>query len=506
MRILKILSVLLAAAILITGCGVRKEPVEEGAVTLKWVVAAPGSKQKDSDKVWAEFNEKLAEHLPGVKVNIEMIAFDDYAEKWKLMAASGEKVDIAWHGWMMDYVSEVNQGAYSGLNNLLDEYGQDLKAELPDWIFEKAMIDGEVYSIPIYQMATDMRIGIYTQKERAEKYLDADKMRDTFYASPYLTQAGLDQLADYYKALKENDELYLGMGGMGFLNFLGFENILSYQLFVDKSTTDFKVYPFYEVPGYMLNLDARRSWFDEGYIRRDVLSVENPPNANSLVNGFATWIQHYFVGEEEKVSNNKENVDISIIPIEKEHYISAGASTSALVIPKNAAHPKEAMQVIDLLNTEKGKELYNLLVYGLEGTHYTKIDDNTIETIGYIGNDTARANYGITKFTIGNTFHGYATQADIEGWNDYIKDDVHANAVVSPVMGFKVNLENIANEFAQCEAIFWEYYEPLNSGALENYKSVYEEFTEKLNRAGFQKIVDDVQEQLTKWAQDNDKL
>ena len=33
------------------------------------------------------------------------------------------------------------------------------------------------------------------------------------------------------------------------------------------------------------------------------------------------------------------------------------------------------MQLIGLMNTEKGKDLYNLLVFGIEGEHYTKVND-----------------------------------------------------------------------------------------------------------------------------------
>lgn len=42
------------------------------------------------------------------------------------------------------------------------------------------------------------------------------------------------------------------------------------------------------------------------------------------------------------------------------------------------------MQLIGLMNTEKGKDLYNLLVFGIEGEHYTKVNDKEIQPIGFI--------------------------------------------------------------------------------------------------------------------------
>ena len=63
-------------------------------------------------------------------------------------------------------------------------------------------------------------------------------------------------------------------------------------------------------------------------------------------------------------------------------FYAASASNTAISI--NSAHPERAMKLIELMNTEKGKgHLYNLLVYGIEGEHYTKVNDNEIQPIGY---------------------------------------------------------------------------------------------------------------------------
>lgn len=68
------------------------------------------------------------------------------------------------------------------------------------------------------------------------------------------------------------------------------------------------------------------------------------------------------------------------IPFENKHYIPYAASASNTAISINSKHPERAMQLIGLMNTEKGKDLYNLLVFGIEGEHYTKVNDKENST------------------------------------------------------------------------------------------------------------------------------
>ena len=91
------------------GCSPKKNAKSDEIVTLKWVFLGPGE-QRDSEEVWTKFNEELAKYLPNTKVEFQCIPSGEYEEKWKLMSASQENFDIAWHGWMIPYSSEVKKG------------------------------------------------------------------------------------------------------------------------------------------------------------------------------------------------------------------------------------------------------------------------------------------------------------------------------------------------------------------------------------------------------------
>ncbi|MNI76196.1 hypothetical protein D3C73_1324090 [compost metagenome] len=150
------------------------------------------------------------------------------------------------------------------------------------------------------------------------------------------------------------------------------------------------------------------------------------------------------------------------------------------------------------MSTAKGKDLYNLLVWGLEGTHYKKTTDTRIETIGYAGQGTADAKYGLYKWAMGNVANSFETQADAEG---YIKlfQEVNNKAIKSPVLGFKPNPETVKTQIAQVQAVVKEYALGLRSGALPDYEHRYKEFIDKMKKAGSDKVIVEYQKQLDEY-------
>ena len=155
------------------------------------------------------------------------------------------------------------------------------------------------------------------------------------------------------------------------------------------------------------------------------------------------------------------------IPFENKHYIPYAASASNTAISINSKHPERAMQLIGLMNTEKGKDLYNLLVFGIEGEHYTKVNDKEIQPIGYTSQPTSESPYGQYRFAMGNTFNGYEIYMQDKSPiydNDFIKS-VNDKAEDSKLRGFTLDTDPIKMELAQVTAVIGEYKKSLNSGA-----------------------------------------
>ncbi len=187
-----------------------KEPEKEAEpVTLKWVFLSPGE-QKDAQEVWNKFNEELQKYLPGTTVKFEGITSADYAEKWKLISASQENVDIVWHGWMVPYVTEVRKGSYMELDKLIEEYAPDLLKEIPENILDKSRVDGKLYSIPNMQQMVSYVSTLQFPIKIYEKYKDqinVEQLAELFGSHQKMDQELWDELDKYIVMIKDGGDL-----------------------------------------------------------------------------------------------------------------------------------------------------------------------------------------------------------------------------------------------------------------------------------------------------------
>jgi putative aldouronate transport system substrate-binding protein len=141
------------------------------------------------------------------------------------------------------------------------------------------------------------------------------------------------------------------------------------------------------------------------------------------------------------------------------------------------------------------------MVYGIEGKHYNKINDNEIEPIGYASQPTADSPYGQYKWAIGNIFNGYETYMEekpVTLKNEFIKQ-LNEEAAPSKMKGFTLDTDPIKTELAQVNAVIGEYKTTLNSGAAPDAEKLYQDFVDKLIKAGDDKIVEEVQRQINEW-------
>ena len=93
--------------------------------TIQLMITGSG-KQANSDKVWAQFNEQLQQYVPNTTVEFIDVSFDEYSEKFSQVLASGEGVDLAWTGWLINKPQNIADGNLIPLDDLLAEYGQGI--------------------------------------------------------------------------------------------------------------------------------------------------------------------------------------------------------------------------------------------------------------------------------------------------------------------------------------------------------------------------------------------
>lgn len=103
--------------------------------TIQLMITGAG-KQANSDKVWAAFNEQLQQYVPNTTVEFIDVSFDEYSEKFSQVLASGEGVDLAWTGWLINKPQNIADGNLMPLDDLLAEYGQGIVDVLGENVVE----------------------------------------------------------------------------------------------------------------------------------------------------------------------------------------------------------------------------------------------------------------------------------------------------------------------------------------------------------------------------------
>jgi putative aldouronate transport system substrate-binding protein len=464
---LALLALVTAGMTVLSGCSSKQEASSSTAspaateaakpVKLRWVFPGAG-KQKDSEEVWAEFNKRLQVVLPNTTIQFEEYPIAEFAEKWKLLAASGEAVDLAWMGYVQDVAAEVNKGSYLPLDDLLKKTPA-ISKELPSWLMDLAKFNGKQYGIPNFQLATDLKLGLRVPMEFVDaKYIDVKQAQDTFTKYGSNSKEAYAVIDQYLAKLKDNNQLRKGVSTFS-LGWAPGDNHgplgSPFKLDGDfKNAKSLKVVNLYDTPAMKLSYDVAADWFKKGYIRKDILSLQNPRVDEGKQDGYVTWV-HNIVGDQSKAESARYGFPIEVIPMEQEYLTSRPIYATMTGISRTSKNPERAMQVLELMNTAKGKDLYNLLVWGMDGKHYKKTTDNRIETIGYSGQGTADAPYGLFKWVMGNTINSFETQADPEGYTK-LWQDISSKSIISPVLGFKPNAEPVKTEIAQVQAVVKE--------------------------------------------------
>lgn len=493
----------------LTGCRNNDTLNLDEVTKLKWVFLGPGE-QRDSQIVWEKFNEELTKHLPNTKVEFECIPSAEYSEKWKFMSASNENVDIVWHGWMIPYASEVKKGSYMELDNIISKYAPEITAEIPASIIDKQRVDGKLYSIPNIQQMVSYVSVVGFPIDIYEKYKDkinVSELNDFFASHETMDKELWNKLEEYIVMLKNGGDLRQGV--FGFENHIekGYEWIINpYKVKeYDRNPTPVNLY---RTPEFKTFVEVYSDWYKKGYIRKDILTADNIA-AGKDEGKYAMFGEgNFLIGQDiipnqyeiERLKESGKTAAVRI-PFYKEHYIPFAPSATNTAISSNSKNPEKAIKLIKLMNTEEGKELYNLLVYGIEGTHYKKVNDLEVEPIGYVSQPTSDSPYGLYKWAVGNTYNSYEIYAENKNkllTNAFIKQ-VNSEAKASTLQGFSFDTDPVKTELAQVNAVKGEFLKTLNSGAAPNAMELYNQFIEKLIKAGDDKITTEIKKQIDEW-------
>jgi len=484
-RFLRFFIPMLIAAVLLVPQFVAAAPVK-----LTWyMIYTP---QQDQSLVTAEAN-KIIQRKLGCTVDIKVFDWGEYETKMRTIIAAREPFDLCFTAnWVNNYQQNASRGAYLPLDVMLDRYAPQLKALVGEKFWDTTRINGHIYGSVNLQIEC-MTAVVYFQKKLVDKY-----------KFDYKNCKKFEDLEPFLKAVKENEP---GVFPTDFVNQQGgnFGKALTYHGFSelagrnvpgavylsDKPATA-KVINQFATPEFKNWCQLARDWYKKGYIRSDALSINNADpeiKAGKIACGLGGTYKPGGAAE----ASARFGLELVEIPFSKS-YFSDNPTATMHAISSNSRYPELAMKLLNLINTDK--KLYNLLSYGIEGKHYKKVGPNRIEPL-----KGSKFMHGCS-WEIGCVFNGYLLPGQPDDcWEETKK--MNDAALPAPVVGFNFNPKPVEAEISQCVSVVNEFLSSLELGVADPAETL-PKFLDKLQKAGADKLIAEIQKQLEDWKKAKD--
>ncbi|MFD0711725.1 ABC transporter substrate-binding protein [Paenibacillus sp. GCM10027626] len=465
-----------------------KPPVQE-LEPYELVVEFPlYTEQKDMQMVENALNEITKKKI-NATVKLRSDNLGAYKQKMPLLLSGGDKVDLLFTGLGL-YNAQVAKGQLYPMNELLEKHGQGivevLNDQSPEYL-EATKSAGEIYGVPsIRDLASDY--GFIMRKDLADKHgIDVSKIK-TF-----------DDLENVLQILKEKEPEMTLARTVGTTIGLYFEMVwdtIGDNLGVVMLNDDnLKVVNGFETQEYKDMVTRLHRWYQAGYIAKDAATTSQASSFNEVKAGTAYgYLAHMKPGFEVQDSRSAgyEMVATRLAPA----VATTGYVTNIMwAIAHQSENPERAMMFLDMMFTDP--EVVNLLDWGIEGTHYAKVEgtDNIIDFAP--GVDATSIGYSPGMgWMFGNQLLSYIWQGDDpELWSKL--SEFNRTAFKSPLMGFNYIADGVKTEIAAVTNVLDQYRVAFETGTIGPDK--LPEFNAKLKDAGLDVIIAEKQKQIDEW-------
>lgn len=442
--------------------------------TVIWYIS--GTEQEDHDKVMEKVNEYLLDKA-NIQLDLRVIADGEYNDKMKLISMSGEDYDLCFTAsWKNNFFENISREGFLKLDDLIDEYGKEMKETLPQQCFDAGTINGGIYAVNNYQF--DASAGaFFIRHDLVEKYgwdlstvkgfedvevfmqelIDAE---DDSVIAPYFSNQTPQVYSDY--------EIMFGQG----------------HIVMERGDETLTVHNQYEDKYYKEYCDMCRDYYKKGYIQEDIATCDWE---NLRANASYGIIFHGWTPTAESNTEQVYGAKYDVVRCGDAYLPASYGQGTMTAVNVNSKHPEAAVKLLNLISTDA--KLFDMLVYGIEGEHYDLVDGKV-----QMKEDT-KYNMIDRAWMLGNTFLRTSTVDDLENWKE-LSLSVMENAQVTTAPGFSFDSTDYQAELAQIASVKEEYN---NIAFLKDYDEWIDEYREKMDRAGLGKVIEGMQQQLNEY-------
>jgi putative aldouronate transport system substrate-binding protein len=453
---------------------------------IKWYM--PNGVQSDMDMVNLELSKIIKEKI-NATLKVEFVDWGSYDQKMLIKIASKEPMDMMFtSNWSNDYVAGVNKGAYQEISmDKLKMLAPNVLAGVPEKCWPAAMVKGKLYAI-INTQVEGRTPGVLALKKYFDKYgFDITKMLKLEDLTPLLDKIKASEPGIIPFGLTGLNNTYNDYALMYGIEVFSKEN--PGALYINDDSA--KVMNYFAAPETKAYLKLVRDWYTKGYIRKDASTVKDDLGDRKA--GKIAMIPICL--NPDTTANGAAMFGVKPSDMAGQTFMKTFMSTGSIIatmtaISKTSKDPDRCYMLYNLLYDKNDTKLFNMLNYGIEGKHYTKKDD--------VVTQIPNSGYWIScGWENGNMFNSYRQGENQPEWYP-AGPDMNNSAAASKVLGFSFDPEPVKVELALCAFVVNEYYNGLFTGSVDTEK-ILPIFLDKLDKAGAEKIIDEMQKQIDEW-------
>jgi putative aldouronate transport system substrate-binding protein len=467
------------------------EEIEKGPVTL--IGYQFGDDTVDHKTVLAEVNKKLEQDI-NTTLDLRGIPWTDAEKKYKLMFASGEDFDFCYSGAWIGFNSVATTNGYMPLSmDMVKTYAPDSYVATSADRWKQVTIKGNIYGLPNINAKVKNVLTVF-RGDILKKYNITSVTNRTEFVNALLTIAKNDK--DLLAWNVGNAEQNGRMRGILYGQARNLKDVISGipVLCVGLEDSSYKIFKTYDDPDYLEYLKTTKSLADAGVWSKSALANKDADENNFLAEKSAVYIADAFSTFDKNNATTKalnpeyENKYFDINPGHK--LIPEGGNMSLISIHATSKHPERVMMMFNLFETNK--EYFDLINYGIEGTHYTAVGADKYTALLPKYNDFG----GFTMAWGTNNSNlirqdASTPQDEIDFYNNSLKQD----SIETPLATFTFDDTDYKNEISVIGNVISSYLLPIELGLTDQTKGL-EIMKQKLEAAGLDKVMAAAQAQL----------
>jgi len=451
-------------------------------------------------EVMDELNKKLLRDI-NATMEIKYIGWGEMQSKYPLVLAAGVDIDWIYTANWAFYFQEAAKGAFYELTEeMLQKYMPRHYEDLDPVAYNEANVNGRLYMIPT--ATPDRKVGVVAIRGDLRKKYGVPEIKRFSDIEPYLAAVKENESGMTPMYLDSQYDIYQPLGALfveqgDYYTDILFTTGAGSGLFWNLQEPRSKAYYLMEEPihsGLKKAAAIMKSWYDQGYINRDVFANKVRSKESFIHGRSAIAIGNSIDIQATIASANQKGWEVELIPIVDAHgnYLADPHINNGVALAARTRNPERTLMALDLMLQEPS---YNYLVYyGIEGKNYI-IEDGMISLPKGVTADsnTYPPDAAGFWFTNKDQFLPLAEWCDL-----YIE---HRNEVPNylkshPMAVFPVNTDNVKTEVSNCNQAFIQYFHPIYAGMIKDVDSAFETLDQRLKAAGVERLQEEFQKQM----------